>query len=428
MLKKIRLRWKITLFFIILLILSNLIILFTFSLTNLLFIFHDVDRLDNGNTIASTTWAFELVGHINRKNNQIPIEPGSPWHKVIEINPQGQVVWELTGLAFSHEVVQLDNDHLLIADTSYDRVIEVNYPNKDIIWSWEPAKINWTKINPAWDSNHYYNNPISYGWSHLNDVDFKNYSTWDACLMSIRNFDLIVEVNYTAELIGPSNNPDNIVWYFGEYENYSLLFNQHNPDYLSNGNILVSDSRNNRIIEVNYSSKEIVWIYDENLNWPRDADELSNGNILITDSLHNRIFEIIKESKEIVWSYSLDTIMPYEADGLENGNVLFSNGWGGGIYEVNRDGIIVWRYGISFVKSIIYLNLIIFIWIGLTFIYIQYKMIKRRKLSRKPLIKKYILIGAAIFLICIFVLGLFIYNNLISIFIDIMRQNLFNNW
>ena len=49
-----------------------------------------------------------------------------------------------------HEIVELANGHLLIADTGYDRVIEVDYPNKNIVWEWKPELINWTRVNPDW--------------------------------------------------------------------------------------------------------------------------------------------------------------------------------------------------------------------------------------------------------------------------------------
>ena len=288
MLRRIRLRYRVLLFFAILLLSSNIIMFFVFNNLELIDVPHDADRKSNGNTLIVSASFSEMLNHLNRIDDQKPVEPNNPAHKVYEVDPAGNVIWELRGLAYPHEVLELPNGHLLIADTGYNRVIEVDYPNKSIIWSWEPAQINWTKVNPKWDSDHYYNNPSTYDWSHLNDVDFKQYSTWNACLISIRNFDLIVEVNYTADFNDP-NNSDNINWWYGDYENHTLLFRQHNPDYLDSGNVIISDSGNDRIIEINYTTKEVEWKLDQGLNWPRDADELDNRNILITDSSNSRI-------------------------------------------------------------------------------------------------------------------------------------------
>ncbi len=386
MLRKLRLRYRILLFFVILLLSSNIIMFFVFNNLELIDVPHDADRKTNGNTLIVSASFSEMLNHLNRVDDQKPVEPNNPAHKISEVDPAGNVIWELRGLAYPHEVLELPNGHLLIADTGYNRVIEVDYPNKSIIWSWEPAQINWTKVNPEWGSDHYYNNPLTYDWSHLNDVDFKQYSTWNSCLISIRNFDLIVEVNYTADFNDP-NNSDNIIWWYGDFENHTLLFRQHNPDYLDSGNVIISDSGNDRIIEINYTTKEVEWKLDQGLNWPRDADELDNGNILITDSSNSRILEVNKDSKQIVWSFAQDLIIPYEADLLDNGNILISSAYNGIILEVNRNGIIVWKYGFSIVKSLIYLNLIILIAISSIVLYYRYEKIKLYKRASKKIKK-----------------------------------------
>ncbi|MFX0058415.1 MAG: PQQ-binding-like beta-propeller repeat protein [Candidatus Heimdallarchaeota archaeon] len=398
--------------FSILILTSNLILFFTFRNTNMMPSYLDVDRKSNGNTLICSFSFSEIINYPNRIRNQLPVPENSLDHKIFEIDQNRNKIWELTGLAQPHEVVELPNDHLLIADTGYDRVIEINYPNKSIIWEWKPELINWSKVNSNWDSNHYYNNPIAFDWTHLNDIDFKDYGTWNACLISIRNFDIIVEINYTAEISGPSNNPDNIFWYYGDYGNYSLLNHQHNPDYLNNGNIIIADSENNRILEINYTTKKEVWRYKGDLDWPRDADELPNGNLLITDSLHNRIIELDRNTKEIVWKFHGDLINPYEADLLENGNILVGNGIGGVVYEINKNGIEIWRYGLSYLKSVVCLNSIISIMIGIIIIYHASNNIRLKDLDSAKKTKNYLLIGFSIGLIVLNIIVMFIYTSI----------------
>ncbi|MFW9826167.1 MAG: aryl-sulfate sulfotransferase [Candidatus Thorarchaeota archaeon] len=362
---------------------------------NYFIVVHDADRKSNGNTLITVTDFTEMISHTDRINKQQNIGPNNLSSKIVEVNSQGNLIWQYIGLGIPHEVLELPNGHLLITDTQNDRIIEIDYPNKNIVWKWQPSLINWTKINPEWDENHYYNNPInlagefSYDWTHINDIDFKDYGLWNACLISIRNFDLIVEVNYTADFIEP-NNPNNIVWYFGDYKNHTLINMQHNPDYLENGNVIISDSGNNRIVEVNYSTKEIIWIYDNGLMWPRDADELGNGNLLITDSIGCRIIEIDKQTKDIIWSYTSDLLIPYEADILDNGNILICNEYHGLIIEVNRNGEMVWRFGFSYIKAFIVLNSIFTIIISSFIIYYDYKLLKK---ARKRKIWKSIIFG-----------------------------------
>jgi uncharacterized protein (UPF0248 family) len=406
---KLNPKWKIIIFYIFLIFISNLFVLLFFLGNNLMLSFHDVDRRDNGNTFIAYSTIGELISHVPRQENQIPVEVNHSSHKIIEVNTYGEIVWEYIGVAYPHEIEELPNGNILIADTGYDRVIEINYTTKKIIWEWKPEYLNWTLVNPKWNQSHYYNNKITYDWSHLNDVDFKQYSTYNACLISIRNFDLVIELNYTAEIITP-NNPTNIIWYYGDYNNHSLLFEQHNPDYLANGNIIIADSRNNRIIEINKTTKEVVWKYDSGLYWARDADE-KGENILITDSANSRVIEISKNTKEIIWNFHLDLIIPYEADYLDNGNILISNGITGVSYEVNRNKEIVWRYGVSFEKSIIYMNFIFILSFQSIIIFILIGGIKSRKSSKLGKIIRLIIIGIIIFSMINIIIGFWTYNN-----------------
>jgi len=412
MFKRLTIKFKLFLIFIILIFTSNLILFLAFSNTNMMPSFLDVDRKSNGNTLICSFSFSEIINYPNRIRNQLPVPENSPDHKIFEIDQKGNKIWELIGLAQPHEILELPNGHLLIADTGYDRVIEIDYPNKNIIWEWKPELINWSEVNSIWDSNHYYNNPLVFDWTHLNDVEFKEYGTWNACLISIRNFDMIVEINYTAEMNGPSNNPNNIIWYYGDYGNHSLLNHQHNPDYLSNGNIIIADSENNRILEINYTTKEVVWNYQDNLDWPRDADELPNGNLLVTDSLHNRIIEIDKNTKEIVWKYHRDLINPYEADLLESGNILIGNGIGGVVYEINKSGNEIWRYGLSYLKSVVYLNSLVSIIIGVIILYHASNNIRLRELDSVEKTKNYVIIGLSIIFIIINIFVLFTYTSI----------------
>ena len=415
-------RTKIIVFstFILVTFVSNLVLFLYFYNTNWMPTYLDVDRRPNGNTFISAFSFREVIYYGARMKNRIPVPENSPEHYIFEIDKEGNTVWKFDGLAHPHEIEYLPNGHILVADTGFDRVIEIDYPNKNIVYEWKPELINWTQVNPKWDSSHYYNQPFAFDWTHLNDVDFKNYSTWSALLISIRNFDLIVEVNYTAEQISP-NDPSNIVWYFGDYGNHSLLNHQHNPDYLSDGNIIVSDSENNRILKVNYTTKEIYWIYQGGLNWPRDADELENGNILITDSMNGRIIEVDEDSKAIVWEFRGDLLNPYEADRLENGNTLVGNGLGGVVYEINHDGIEVWRYGHSYLKIMIYLNCILAVIIESTAVIFILQSTRHRDLPHKKKVKRYVAVGFLATLIAIAVIFFFFYIPIsIGIFVMLM--------
>jgi len=90
----------------------------------------------------------------------------------------------------------------------------------------------------------------------------------------------------------------------------------------------------------------VVWEYcpqgASSLNWPRDADRLANGNTLITDSKNGRVIEVTPEG-DVVWEFR-DLRMPYEADRLLNGNTLISDSGNHRVIEVDPLGKIVWVY------------------------------------------------------------------------------------
>lgn len=420
--KQIKRRNKLRISILLLFLLFNFFLLYQFFFTRNCLAPHDVDRKSNGNTLISAITLNQMFSHSSRVRDQIPLENNSIHHRIIEINENGKVTWEYYGLAVPHEILELSNGNLLVADTNFDRVIEIDYNTKKIIWSWKPSKINWTKVNPEWGESHYYNNPIVYDWTHLNDVDFKQYGTWNACLVSLRNFDLIVEINYTAELENP-NSAENIIWCYGDYLNHSLLYRQHNPDYLSNGNIIVADSTNDRIIEINYTSKEIVWESTLDLKWPRDVDELNNGNFLITDSYNNRIIEINKTTEKIIWNFNKDIMIPYEADLLKNGNILISSEYMGKVLEVNRDGFIVWSYGFSLFNSFFSLNALIILSVCIIEIFYKTRNLSNAELSQGKMILNFSLLGYLIIFAIVSLIIIFHFDGLIQTLLQIIYPN-----
>ena len=85
------------------------------------------------------------------------------------------------------------------------------------------------------------------------------------------------------------------------YSSTGSLFNSPNSaSKLSNGNVLIADAGNHRVVEVN-AGGTVVWKYGTDgicsnqanyLCRPTSAQKLSNGNVLITDSSNNRIIEV----------------------------------------------------------------------------------------------------------------------------------------
>lgn len=122
---------------------------------------------------------------------------------------------------------------------------------------------------------------------------------------------------------------------------------------MANGNILIADSGNNIVIEVN-RNKQIVQEYDIGIKSPSYAEELSNGSLLITDKNKHRIIEI-NESKKIYWQYGSTKGVgvnqlerPNFATRLNSGNTLISDTERNHrVIEVNKTNDILWQYGVN---------------------------------------------------------------------------------
>jgi len=119
---------------------------------------------------------------------------------------------------------------------------------------------------------------------------------------------------------------------------------QHDPDILSNGNLLIFDNRGDvkndggsRVIEFNPQTMEIVWQY------PDDTGErlytsiygsqqrLPNGNTLISESNNGRILEVTKAG-EVVWEYHVPE-QRTSGRGNEVATVVFSHRFAPGELE-----------------------------------------------------------------------------------------------
>jgi hypothetical protein len=94
--------------------------------------------------------------------------------------------------------------------------------------------------------------------------------------------------------------------------------------------------------------KEIVWSYGdgstEMLNWPRCAVRLENGNTVICDSKNARIIEVTQEGKT-VWEYKVDYFAKfYDIQVLPNNNILVTDQQHHQVIEVDRSGNYRWLH------------------------------------------------------------------------------------
>jgi hypothetical protein len=261
---------------------------------------YDVDPLPSGNLLYATTH--------NRHSD------------VGEFDPEtGEYVWvehfggapdsATNPLVGDAHDADLFGDELVLVDKGegHERVLAYNLTTDRVIWEWRfedhPEDFPKSGGGPPGD------------WTHVNDVDRVSESLY---MVSVRNFDQVAFVDRST---------DEVTLTLGEDDNYDILDEQHNPDYLRGPDgehtVLVADSLNDRVVEYAYDETTDTWDrvwsvggFDE----PRDADRLANGNTLVTDRRGHRVVEITPEGRA-VW----EVYTPYEPYDTER-NAPGSNG------------------------------------------------------------------------------------------------------
>ena len=216
-----------------------------------------------------------------------------PRNGVYEIERNGNVIWSYMDDKVSHDADRLPNGNTLVVwgggdQISDTQVKEIN-PKGEIVWAW-------------YAKDHFYKSPYKEirdgGWTHTNAATrLPNGNT----LISPRNFNFVVEVD----------SQGSVVRTLGQ----GLLYKQHDPSILPNGNLLAGSHRpppafassieSYAAVEIDLRTGEILWKFE----WPkrprlgaRDVNRLPNGNTLVQGGV--RIVEVTPAG-EIVWQLRL---------------------------------------------------------------------------------------------------------------------------
>ncbi|HZT54845.1 MAG TPA: hypothetical protein VFA35_01360, partial [Burkholderiaceae bacterium] len=213
-------------------------------------------------------------------------------NRVVEVDEQGKITWELDDVFGAWDAVCLDNGNILITEFSVSRVSEVDRKGNRL-WVYEDLK-----------------NPY--------------------CADRLPNGNTLIGDTFGGRVIEVSPQKE-IVW------KYDKEIRPFDAKRLANGNTLISDVLKDRVIEVSPQG-EIVWEV-KNMNNVHDADRLPNGNTLITLRSKGQVIEVDREGK-VVWELN-GLMSPSDADRLPNGNTLVAEN--NAVREFDRHGNVVWK-------------------------------------------------------------------------------------
>ncbi|UPV76555.1 arylsulfotransferase family protein (plasmid) [Halorussus limi] len=271
--------------------------------------FYDVDPTDDGNLLVTGTQ------HVAGQKDPT---------LVYKLNPQtGEKLWTETfeSAHDTHDVDLINGDQLLVANmrnynpekkVNEDRIFIYDRSKEEVVWQWQFR--NHTDWSKKQGGQYAAKDGKGDDWTHVNDVDKIAEGQY---LISPRNMDQVMVINRSTKEIDMRLGSDN---------NYSVMNEQHNPTYLESENgtptILVADSHGDRVVE--YAKRGGDWKRTwevgsrQSFNWPRDADRLPNGNTLITDSNNHRVIEVNSQG-EIVWEFYAPWA-PYDAERITYGD------------------------------------------------------------------------------------------------------------
>lgn len=148
-------------------------------------------------------------------------------------------------------------------------------------------------------------------WTHSNAIVFSQ--DYKSIYVSVRNLNRIYCISY----------PDGMVrWVMGDGGDFGagLFAHQHEPEIIGEGEMLVFDngyhrddgSSYSRVVKIKFDksgkSARLLWHYRERPDFftiiGGDANQLPDGTILITDSMNGRIIEV-DASGQILWKLQL---------------------------------------------------------------------------------------------------------------------------
>lgn len=232
-----------------------------------------------------------------RLKNNITLVVDYGANRVLKLTQKGRKYWELAYDAYPDNDLKqpvsaaaLESGNTIIVDYGHHRVIEVS-EDHEIEWHYGQKGV------PG----------IQEGQLH--------YPTYFQRTKSASNLITDSGNNRVIELEGTK-----IIWQYGNENNLEGDeskgdgFNQLNKPLTAwryeNGNTLILDSGNHRVIEVN-KDKEIVWEYiipqEENeKDPPVKAFRLKTGKVMLTSE--KKVVEVDYNTKEITWSSSIEQL------------------------------------------------------------------------------------------------------------------------
>jgi hypothetical protein len=144
------------------------------------------------------------------------------------------------------------------------------------------------------------------------------------------------------------NRKGEVKWHYGFEVGQTLSRPFHIAE--TKRTLLVSDTGNNRVLEISKADKEIIADFrgpaDSPLSGPRSANRTAMGRTIIADQKNKRLIELDSRDR-IVWEFNKSGQLssPQYAEEVDNGDILFADSMLNSIRQVDKEGNLRWSYG-----------------------------------------------------------------------------------
>lgn len=242
---------------------------------------------------------------------------GEPVHHDVEVESNGQI---LTLIRESSPLPEsLDGRGNDLAPQIFESSLVLLSPDgrelKRISLIDALLKSEYSWIATAWQTGTKPSDPF-----HFNNVERvpKNFADK---VESVDAGDILLSARDLSAFLVLDPKQERIVWAQTGYWS-----TQHDPDFVNDGNILFFDnlgllkrSEKSRVVEYDPGNYEMLWSYDGSSSKKLfsfvmgEQQPLPNGNVLIAESREGRILEVTQEG-EIVWEYIHPVREPYKGE------------------------------------------------------------------------------------------------------------------
>ena len=243
-----------------------------------------------------------------------------------EIDRSGTIIWSYSGKV-SHDIDRLDNGNTILnyawgpkGDT---KIVEVNRKGL-VVWTWDGLISHDTApFNTIYSKDHSVHGSRK-TWIHNNALTVLPN---DNILISLRDFQEIVWIDRSGQVKKKYRFKCQSAKRALQTSGIIKGCNPHEPQVLKNGNIVVGLRNPDRAIEFDPETSEIIWqwrAFDSKLYGTiRDVDKLINGNYQVVTGGH--LLEITPKG-EVVMNLGANPSLSKDHRILYKAQKIYSNG------------------------------------------------------------------------------------------------------